>query len=128
MLKRNKISKTFWTSKGEGLFLKTNFFMSISDFFVICFDEIFFSTFAVVFWVFSYEFFYKYFSFTNCYCLPHSIVILSLFTAGKTIFFKSWNIMESSKRSSKYHLSINLLAHRKTVFRILEKFKTRPFQ
>ena len=28
-------------------------------------------------------------------------------TARKTIFSKSWNIMESSKRPSKYHLSIN---------------------
>ena len=34
-------------------------------------------------------------------------------TARKTIFPKSWNIMESSKRPSKYHLSINFLAQKK---------------
>ena len=36
--------------------------------------------------------------------------------------------MESSKRPSKYHLSINFLAEKKTVFPITEKFKTKPFQ
>ena len=46
------------------------------------------------------------------------------FIARKTIFSNSWNIMESSKRSSKYHLSINFLAERKSVFPITKKFKT----
>ena len=36
--------------------------------------------------------------------------------------------MESSKRPSKFHLSINLLADKKAVFPITEKFKTRTFQ
>ena len=49
-------------------------------------------------------------------------------TAQKTIFSKSWNIMESSKRPSKYHLSINFLAEKKAVFPITEKFKTRTSQ
>ena len=50
------------------------------------------------------------------------------FIARKTIFSNSWNIMESSKRSSKYHLSINFLAERKSVFPITKKFKTTFFQ
>ena len=50
------------------------------------------------------------------------------FIARKTIFSNSWNIMESSKRSSKYHLSINFLAERKSVFPITKKFKTNFFQ
>ena len=45
------------------------------------------------------------------------------FHCAKTIFPKSWNIMESSKRLSKYHLSINFLAQKKTLFPISEKFK-----
>ena len=49
------------------------------------------------------------------------------FIARKTIFSNSWNIMESSKRSSKYHLSINFLAERKSVFPITKKFKTNFF-
>ena len=49
-------------------------------------------------------------------------------TSRKTIFPKFWNIMESSKRPSKYHLSINFLAQKKTVFPIPEKIKTRTFQ
>ena len=49
-------------------------------------------------------------------------------TARKTIFSRSWNIMESSKRPSKYHLSTNFLAEKKTVFPISKKFKTRTFQ
>ena len=35
------------------------------------------------------------------------------FTARKTIFPKSWNIIESSKRPRKYHLSINFSAEEK---------------
>ena len=46
----------------------------------------------------------------------------------KTIFPKSRNIMENSKRPSKYHLSMNFLAQRKTVFPISKKFKTGTFQ
>ena len=79
-------------------------------------------------------------------------------TARKTIFSKSWNIIESSKTPGKYHLSMNFLAtkdyishHRKsqnrnflvaskyhpsinfltqkkTVFPNTETFKTRTFQ
>ena len=36
--------------------------------------------------------------------------------------------MESSKRESKYHLSINFLVEKKTVFPVTEKFKPRTFQ
>ena len=36
----------------------------------------------------------------------------SWFTAAKTIFSKSWNIIESSKIPSKYHLSINSFKNR----------------
>ena len=46
-------------------------------------------------------------------------------TARKTVFPRSWNIMESSKRPSKYHLSINFLAEKRSYFPITEKFKTR---
>ena len=49
-------------------------------------------------------------------------------TAQKTIFPRSWNIIESSKKPRKYHLSINFLAEKKTVFRITEKFKTKTSQ
>ena len=47
---------------------------------------------------------------------------------AKTIFPRSWNIIGSSKRACKYHLSINFLAEKKTAFPITEKFKTRTFQ
>ena len=42
-------------------------------------------------------------------------VMLSIIelTARQTIFSKPWNIMESQKRPSKYHLSINYLAEKK---------------
>ena len=55
-----------------------------------------------------------------------------LLTEGKTnaqrsVLLKSWNIMKSSKRPSKYHLSTNVLAQKKTAFPILKKFKTRTF-
>ena len=50
------------------------------------------------------------------------------YTAGKTIFLKSWNIMEKSNRPSKYHLSINFLAEKNTIFPITERVKTRTFQ
>ena len=53
---------------------------------------------------------------------------LAIDTARKTIFLRSWNIIESSKRPRKYHLSINFLAEKKTVFPITEKFKTRTSQ
>ena len=43
-------------------------------------------------------------------------------TARKTIFPESWNIMESSKIPSKYHLSISFLAQKRTVFSISEKY------
>ena len=49
-------------------------------------------------------------------------------TARKTVFPRSRNIMESSKRPSKYNLSINFLTQEKTVFPTTEKFKTRTFQ
>ena len=48
-------------------------------------------------------------------------------TARKTTFPRSLNIMESSKRPSKYHLSINFLAQNMSVFPISETFKTRTF-
>ena len=53
---------------------------------------------------------------------------LASIPAQKTIFPKSWNIMESLKRPSKYHLFINFLAEKVTVLPISEKFKTRTFQ
>ena len=37
-------------------------------------------------------------------------------TARKTVFPRSWNIMEGSKRPSKYHLSINFLAEKRSYF------------
>ena len=49
-------------------------------------------------------------------------------TAQKAIFRKFWNVMESSKRPSKEHLSINFLAETEPVFPITEKFKARTFQ
>ena len=49
-------------------------------------------------------------------------------TTQKPIFRKSWNVMESLKRPSKKHLSINFLAETKPVFPITEKFKARTFQ
>ena len=51
-----------------------------------------------------------------------------MITARKTIFPKSWNIIESSKRPRKYHLSINLFAEKKTLFPITKKLKTRTSQ
>ena len=48
-------------------------------------------------------------------------------TAPKTLFPNCWNIMESIKIPSKYHLFIKLLDQKKTVFPIFEKFKTRTF-
>ena len=56
-----------------------------------------------------------------------SIPFKRCYTARKSIFLKSWNIMESSKRPSKYPLSISFLAQ-KNVFPISKNFKTRPFQ
>ena len=47
------------------------------------------------------------------------------FTAPKTIFSKSWNIMKSSKIPIRYQLCITFLDQEKTVFPISEKFKTR---
>ena len=38
---------------------------------------------------------------------------LAIDTARKTIFLRSWNIIESSKRPRKYHLSINFLTLKK---------------
>ena len=49
-------------------------------------------------------------------------------TAQKNIFSTPWNITKSSKRPSKYHLSINFVAQEKIVFPISEKLKTRNFQ
>ena len=46
-------------------------------------------------------------------------------TARKSVFPRSWNFMESLKRPSKHHLSINFLAEKKIIFPITEKFKTR---
>ena len=48
-------------------------------------------------------------------------------TAPKTIFPKSWNIMESYKILSKYNLFNNFLEHKKIVFPISEQFKSRAF-
>ena len=56
------------------------------------------------------------------------IVSLCNDTARKTRFPKSWNIMESSKTSSKYHFSIKFLAAKKVVFSFTKKLKTRTFQ
>ena len=50
------------------------------------------------------------------------------YTARKTIFPKPWNIMESSKRPSKYHLSINFLAEKKDHISHTEKCKATTFQ
>ena len=44
-------------------------------------------------------------------------------TARKTIFPRSWNITEGSKRPRKYLLSINFLAEKKTVFPIRKSSK-----
>ena len=46
----------------------------------------------------------------------------------KTIFHRFWNMIENSKRSSKYHFYINFLRQKKTVSQISEKCKTRSFQ
>ena len=54
----------------------------------------------------------------SCYLITECI-------ARKTIRPKSWNIIESSKGPSKYHLSINFLAQKKTVYPTSERFKTR---
>ena len=51
-----------------------------------------------------------------------------IITARKTIFPRSWNIIESSKIPCKYHLSINILAEKKPVFPITKRFKTRTSQ
>ena len=53
--------------------------------------------------------------------------ILVKVTARKTVFPRSWNIMQSLKRPSKYYLYINVLVKKKTVFPVNEKFKTRTF-
>ena len=45
-------------------------------------------------------------------------------TAQKTVCVKSWNIMESSKRPSKYYLSVNFLAEKKIILPITENLKT----
>ena len=37
-------------------------------------------------------------------------------TARNTVFPKSWNIMEISKRPSKYHLSTNFLTEKRSCF------------
>ena len=49
------------------------------------------------------------------------------YTAPKTISPRSWNITENSKMLNKYHISINFLGQKKTVFPISEKFKTKAF-
>ena len=86
------------------------------------------------------------------------MIYIYIYTARKTIFPRSWNIIESSKRPckyhpsinfltqknrichhrkvqnkafpvfSKYHLSTNFLAQEKPVFPIPKKIKTRNFQ
>ena len=53
------------------------------------------------------------------------LAILSPIPARKTIFPRFRNIMESSKKPSIYHLFINFLSEKKTVFPITVKFKTR---
>ena len=56
------------------------------------------------------------------------IWMLSCGVNGTNLLEFKWNIMESSKRSTKYHLSINFLAEKKTVFPTTRKLKTRTFQ
>ena len=43
-------------------------------------------------------------------------------------FFQSWNILESTKRPSKYHLPINFLTQKEIVFPISKNSKTKMFQ
>ena len=52
----------------------------------------------------------------------------SIGTAQKTIFPKSWKIMECSKRPSKCHFVHQRFGSKKTVFPIAENFKTGTFQ
>ena len=44
-----------------------------------------------------------------------------------SLWFQSWNLMEISKKTSKYHLFIKFLDQSKIVFPISKKFKWRPF-
>ena len=48
-------------------------------------------------------------------------------TARKTIFPKSWNIMESSERPGKYHLFINFFGSRKDRIFHLQKVQNKNF-
>ena len=45
-----------------------------------------------------------------------NMIINVIITARKTIFLRSWNITESSKRPRKYHLSINFLTEKGPYF------------
>ena len=48
--------------------------------------------------------------------IPPLLINKKTDTAQKTIFPKSWNITKSLKRPSKYHLSINFLAEKRSYF------------
>ena len=45
----------------------------------------------------------------------------------KTIFLRSWNIIESSKRASKYHLPISFLAEKKDCISYHRKVQNKGF-
>ena len=48
--------------------------------------------------------------------IPPLLINKKTDTAQKTIFPKSWNITKSLKRPSKYHLSTNFLAEKRSYF------------
>ena len=53
--------------------------------------------------------------------------IITNITSRKTMFPKSWNIIKSSKRPSKYHLSINFLAEKKTVISLDQNVQNKNY-
>ena len=63
-------------------------------------------------------------------CMMKTLILIGKYVTHCTInhISKSWNIMERSKRPSKYHLSIKFFTEKKTVFPITKKFKTWTFQ
>ena len=73
-----------------------------------------------------YKLIEKYLQMGRKFCTPY-LRFYKTYTARKTIFAKFWNIMESSKRPTKYHILINFLAEKKTMFLINEKFSTINF-
>ena len=52
---------------------------------------------------------------------------LVAYTARKTIFPKSWNIIKSSKRPSKYHIFISLLGEKSPYFPSPKRSKQEVF-